>query len=414
MAQDRQDRTDSKPKKKKIVGGVEEVGKLVKKWRGHVEVTIIDPATGSKKRHHETVDLGLVADLTKTEAKDKLAEIKTEARKAAAKTRSNGTVLPGGAWISPDQLTFEWFWRNRYRPAKLGAWEDNTRISIDSVMNVHVLPRIGKVLLRGLTKHDLQMHLNEVAEKGGRGGTMASKSLVHKVRTYVNDILEEALDQELIEKNPARRLERPRTKRVCQDFATPEQLRAFWDLLIWRDRLIIRIYTYCAFRRGELQALRIRSFHGDRFVVDENWTLDKLKDSTKTTDERQEVAIPPGLRGDIRKWIEVSGPRVQGPDAFLFAQENGRPLPIQYLLKKHWKRLAAQVGIPNLTIQMLRRSCATHLQSVEGYSPKDAQAQLRHASPAVTMGTYTKSLKGEVMESVERLEELFEGKGAVQ
>ena len=42
-----------------------------------------------------------------------------------------------------------------------------------------------------------------------------SRSVAKKVRVYVKDILDEAFEQELIPKNPARKLDMPRTRKPC-------------------------------------------------------------------------------------------------------------------------------------------------------------------------------------------------------
>src|SRR5258705_5154734 len=54
-----------------------------------------------------------------------------------------------------------------------------------------------------------------------------------------------------------------------------------------------------------------------------------------------------------------------------------------------WKPLAKKAGIPDLTYQALRRTCATHFQ--KHGKPRDIQAQLRHSRLEMT-GRYVKEI----------------------
>jgi integrase len=74
-------------------------------------------------------------------------------------------------------------------------------------------------------------------------------------------------------------------------------------------------------------------------------------------------------------------------------------------LKRTLKPLAEKAGIPDLTYQGLRRTCATYFQ-VHG-RPRDVQAHLRHTSIATT-GIYMQEIPEQVQRAVEELDsELF-------
>jgi len=74
-------------------------------------------------------------------------------------------------------------------------------------------------------------------------------------------------------------------------------------------------------------------------------------------------------------------------------------------LRPHGERL----GVPDLTFQAMRRTCATRLQQFGG--PKDAQRQLRHTSPATTLAFYVEAIPESGRNAVEKLDEtLFQDK----
>ncbi len=157
-------------------------GKRVKKWIGHWM-----PYRADGTRSHTTLVLGEKASMKKWEAEDKLrAHIATETKKLLK--------YPEG------EPTFQWFWERAYLPSR--TWGPAMRETLTGMFAIHVLPVFGAVKLSDLNKLALQQHLNKLAES-------CSRSLVGKVLTQYRAILEEAVEQELIAKNPARKLAMP-------------------------------------------------------------------------------------------------------------------------------------------------------------------------------------------------------------
>ena len=62
----------------------------------------------------------------------------------------------------------------------------------------------------------------------------------------------------------------------------------------------------------------------------------------------------------------------------------------------HLKPIAKAAGLEGVTFQALRRTFATLMQKCG--TIKAAQAQVRHASAALTLGTYMQTLPGSVRE----------------
>src|SRR4051794_40794875 len=112
------------PRTTRQEGWVEEIGKKVRIWRGHYFVYSIS-ADGTKHRQHKIINLGRKAELKKWEAEDKLRQ-----------------VIDAQTGRSPEQMevSFEWFWLNRYLPMHEGSWSRNTKSAVVSVVTRHVLP----------------------------------------------------------------------------------------------------------------------------------------------------------------------------------------------------------------------------------------------------------------------------------
>jgi integrase len=94
----------------------------------------------------------------------------------------------------------------------------------------------------------------------------------------------------------------------------------------------------------------------------------------------------------------------QKDDDFIFSGEGGFIWKENYQ-QRHLNPLAKAAGIPKLNFQMLRRTVATHAQSMG--SPKDIAAILRHRKPDTAALHYTQQQDEAVRQTTEKLAELL-------
>jgi integrase len=347
-------------------GWVEETGKKVKKWRGHYFIYIRNSETVDTRKHR-VVTLGLKSELRKWEAEKKLKEIIES---------ETGTVT-----AKPDlNVTLSWFWHNRFLPLQVG-WRDSTRNAVIYTMDRHVLPAFGKVPIANLRRFDLQTYLNKLAAK-------YSKSLVDKAKTWIRAVLEEAVEQEYLVKNPARKLAMPPTRPTCKRFLTKAEYHSLLGVLRGRDRLILRLFVLCALRPGELFALRWKCFVDGCLKIEEAVYRGKLGEP-KTRGSAARVALPRSLAADLTRWYEESGsPR---PNDLIFPSTVNKPIDAHNYLRRNVLQPAAEsLNIKGVTFQCLRRTFATHFHRVG--TVKDQQAQMRHTNAQTTMNVYTQTL----------------------
>ena len=89
---------------------------------------------------------------------------------------------------------------------EIGLLVKKHREDLQYLFGKHVLPIVGNC--RGeVTLTSLQLLLNKMAEDG------YSKSAVGQIRTYIKACFEYATDEDLIQKNPARKLVMPRSEK---------------------------------------------------------------------------------------------------------------------------------------------------------------------------------------------------------
>jgi integrase len=291
-----------------------------------------------------------------------------------------------------------------------------------------VLSMIGGRRVAEITRDPLQECLNQMAARGD------SFSAVKKARTYITAALEFALDEQLIVRNPGRKIEMPsqRLRRPCGRFLSLEEVRRLLSAaasVSFRERLIVRLFVVCGLRAQEMFVLRVEDIEPGILRIDE-----ALKETekgaarigeTKSTASNGYVATSSELEKELRTWLQIRNigdgyhrTAETAPNDLLFPTETGTPYRIGNYLKRVLKPIAAMAGVgvmdtgrraddgtpiltSNLTYQALRRTFATHFQRYG--SPKDAQAQLRHSKLEMT-GWYMKQIPETVRAAVEKMD----------
>lgn len=412
-------------------GRVEERGKVRKRWYGVFYVYEQD-AAGKEVRRHVGVALGEKSKMPKCEAKVKLrkfiaaaAAIEEQLRRLIAErnlddgqlialqervqgiidSESDPEIGTSRAiafletWVqpAPDRLTLEWFTRERFLPMREAQWAPSTRETNLYHINQHIVPALGTWPLVRLDKFKCQTFLNDLARprKGAAHGF--SFTVIDHNRTMLKAILEEALDAELIGKNPARKLMNPETPEPEKFVLPKDQARALLEALPFRDRLMAMIAAFCAMRPGEIFGLRWSSFRGDHLQIEGTaWRGVLRPGKAKTKGSKTSIALPDLLIPALVMWREHCG---KPPlEALIFASEKHTPMRPENWLRRRIKPIAAKLGISvPVNFQVLRRTFATNAQ---GYgNPKDVQAHLRHTDIATTLDVYTQT----VPESVRKL-----------
>jgi integrase len=365
-------------------GRVELVGKRVKKWRGHYYV-YEKQADGTEIRRHRNILLGFKAQMDKGEARSRLRDI------IARETKD---VAP-----APVAVTLRWFYENRFLPQKEEQWKVTSRPKTKRFIENYLLKRFGDTLLGDLDKFTLQTHINEMAPD-------FSKSVLTKTRVYLNSILDEAVELEMLAKNPAARLAVPKSgKKVSSAHLTPEQIPVILFHLSDRDRLIVRMFLVLGLRPGEMFALRWNDKCGNSLRIDTSISQG-IEGDTKTEDSDAFVWMPGSIEAELEFWRTAT--TRAGNDDFIFPSTTGTAIRTDNFLFRVLKKAGRDAGIKGVNHQMLRRTCSTYMAQIT--TVKDVQAHLRHANAATTLEHYIKSVPESVRVAVESLDHLLKSK----
>ncbi|MBB5341417.1 site-specific integrase [Tunturiibacter gelidoferens] len=378
-----------------------------KQWYGYYRKVVNDPATNEPKSVRIPVSLGPKSKMTKTEARQTLER---EITKQLGQPGSPTRIMNDGS------VTFAWFVTNRFLPLKEAVWKEETAKTKKILIQLDLVEPLGEIPLINFDKFSLQLHLNKLATTG-------SKDRVLQMRAYLRDIFAEAVDQDFLVKDPARKIKVPAQLRATDTTTlTWDQLRLALSKLNLRDRILLELDMTNALRPSELFAFRWKRFdyQASTLTVAETVYKGNIRDWGKTKKSLTVIHIPLELADDLQAWRLECEERAQeaaakdktkspflSEDDFIFANEVGGFLDTDNYRKRVLHKLARDLGLPKLTFQVIRRTIATLAQK-KG-TVKDVQGVMRHSRTATTTDVYMQEIPASVQSTINSINRELRG-----
>lgn len=264
--------------------------------------------------------------------------------------------------------------------------ERSTRLSYASTWDRHVGPALGGYPLRELTAPVLGRFLADLRARG------VGAQAVRRVKAILQSCLSRAVEQGLIQGNPAAAVKLPRAERKASVSAIgPRDVERLRVQLDTRDATLVSVLAYVGLRPGEALALRWSDV-GERTLLVERSNDDGLIKSTKTGHRRSARLLAP-VRADLQAWRLASGR--PGDDELVFPKYDTRVANPSEPWREHdwrnWRRVRFQPAAKALGLDIRRpydlRHAAASLGLHEGRSVVEVAAWLGH-SPAMCLSTY--------------------------
>lgn len=209
-----------------------------KKWYGYYRRTVLDPIKNEQKVDTVPVVLGQKSQLTKFQARERLEQ---------EITKQNGHT-PAGRVMNDGAVTFGWFVRSRFFPLKEAKWRPETAKVKKLIIQKDLIDPFDGIPLENFDRFTLQVHLNKL-------GVTRSKDRVLQIKAYMKDIFAEAVEQDFLVKDPARKVSPPaHLRETDKTTLTWEQLRDALGALALRDRILLELDMTNALRPSELFA----------------------------------------------------------------------------------------------------------------------------------------------------------------
>lgn len=325
--------------------------------------------------------LGLISKMTKSEAQAALAEIL-----APLNSRD---VPPSKSWLVAD------FTKQVYLPFYGRKWKHSTAMSnLDRLKN-HVISEFGHLTLGQLNREMLQDYLDRKAEAG------LSFSVVDHLRWDLKQILDMAVNEGFLLRNPAQLLFTPREcPRPQIRIMTIEEVRKLFGVLDTRERLIARLAILAGMRPGEIFALTWKRLEAEYADIRQRVYRGEI-DSPKTSHSVRWAALSDGLIASVQEWRNLAID--SSPDAWVFPSEKlTTPIRKDNCWRRGFAPKLKAVGLGWVNFIVMRRTHSCLLKELD-VDPKVRAEQMGHTVD-VNENVYTRTSLERRREAVNRLE----------
>ncbi len=274
-----------------------------------------------------------------------------------------------------------------------------------SQLKLYLLPTFGERKLTSITTTDIKRWVSSLVDDG------VGPTTIRQSYRLLHQILQSALEDELLGRNPATGVKLPRITTKEKTGLTAEDLNALADAC-GKHRALVLFLGTCGLRINEALALRVEDFDLEAKIVKvkHSWTTDesgkKSRDangelapgSTKTGEVR-EVPLSPNTIKELRPLLERKAAR-----DWVFVGSNGQALDYGYFRRSHFQPATKKLGMTNVTIHSLRHTAASLLVSI-GTPILDVSRILGHASSKMTLDIYGHAYPSQTASWMEKLGE---------
>lgn len=348
------------------------------RWEGRYTAGY-DPETGKRIIKN-------VLGRTQAEVKEKLKRAVEDSKKIDA---AKGQDLTVGQWAT---LWFE----NYAKPAIRETTAEHYRNYIEK----HIVPRIGKILLRKLTTLDIQKFYNKTREGGrvqryeGMEDLSPSNKTIRGLHAVLRQCLEQAVTERLIPCNPAANCKLPPKEKKEMQIIPPEKLGDY--LRAAEEHGVLPMFYLeltTGLRRGELLALLWTDLNIKEKCLTVSKSVARGKGELRVTEPKTKNSIRTVYVDDeaIRLLVEDRKNHPFSPYLFPSPVTGGMYGP-DCVGRMH-KKLLEKAGIEeHVRFHDLRRTFAT-MALQNGVDPKTVSGMLGHYSAEFTLDIYTNVTK---------------------
>jgi len=352
------------------------VRKAGKKPQWTADYFVYAQVDGAEHRTHKVARFGLCGKVTKAAAQE-------------ACDRFMVTVNSGAAFADASMTLAHW-WEQAYKPVRGNSWGRNTRIAYDYTWRKHIEPHVGSIRLSDFNKLTVDRLLLKLAE------AELSEQIVQRVLVLLHSAFEEAVDNDVLVKNPTRKVKLPACKPPQEMRSlTESEVYRLWQSLDGQDYLIFRVMILCGSRPNECFALKRDDLLGSILRIDESNARGEFA-RTKNKKTRH-APIPATLRVELNEWLTG---RPGATDALIFAAPHGGMISHDGYGRDILTRVQKVSKISDLTFRMCRTTFATLFNG----DIKDAQDILGHHSAEFTLNTYRKGVSERAAGAIEEMD----------
>src|ERR1700680_1015762 len=322
---------------------------------------------------------------------------KKEAEKALA---AELVGIGEGSFIPPTRATFGQYLVDWLAGAQ-SRYTAHTWQRLESLIRVHLIPRLGAMPLQTMTASDLNKAYANWCEEG------LSRRTVLQQHLWIHRILDQAFREGLVRQNVSKMADRPRYQRREMRFLTQDEVKRLMEAAAgtWYAPLFALALATGA-RRGELLALKWEDVDFSRAKLSIRRALESSRPyggrekSTKSGKPRV-VDLPASALELLRRHrLARALDRIE--PGYIFPGPDGGPWDPNKI-SQHFRHFRYLAKLKGASFHSLRHTAATQMLAL-GVSPKVVQERLGHGSISITMDLYSHSTPSLQADAARRLD----------
>ncbi len=330
------------------------------------------------------------------------------------------TAIDDGAYLEPAKMTLgQWLdvWEREY----IGDVKPFTVRSYSDQIRNHIKPALGAVKLSALASPDIQKFYNGL-QRGTEGKGGLSPKTIKNIHGVLHRALVQAVELGYLRYNPADACKLPRVTRKAIKPLESGEIAAFLNAIQGRPfEAIFKIDLFTGMRQGEILGLTwgCLDFERGTILIEKQLQREKKKGGAYLleplkNDKSRVITPAPTVMQELRQ--QRTRQRIQrlaagetwdtgGFPDLVFTNETGGHL-VHHRVYRHFKQLAAQIGLSDARFHDLRHSYAVAaLQS--GDDIKTVQETLGHHTAAFTLDVYGHVSEKMKQDSANRMEQFI-------
>lgn len=317
---------------------------------------------------------------------------KQEAQKALNELEHS---LSNGTYIKPTKTLYSEYMLEQWLEDKQTKVKKQTLKIYKWLITTHVLPTIGNIELAQITPMAIQKLYNKLTKEA----TLSDEN-IQKIHTLINASLKKAVRWELISKNPAAHVDRPKAVRKEIKVWDVKEVKRFLKLGNYGSRYFIafELALTTGMRQGEILGLRWKDVDFENGSIRVTQTLSndgkELLPYTKTKSGARSIDLPEETIARLRKHKQMVEEEKQSANV-----EEYRDLDLVVCteygtqtnksnLRRIFNLAIKRAGIKQIRFHDMRHTHAT-LLLLQGVNPKIVSERLGHATTRLTLDTYS-------------------------
>lgn len=323
--------------------------------------------------HRAQVYLGKVDGKPKFRSKTfpTLLLAKRWAARAEADRDAGTAATKAQADAADGRLSVGDYWRDTVLPWRRANMERATVKGNVSHWTNHLAPTFDAMALAAVRRADVNAWVVTMREAG------VGVPTIEKALHLLSGIYTHAIDNELVDTNPATGIKVPRHLPRDVGYLSPETVAAILEHTPEPYRLFLEVSASLGLRFGEAAGLVPESIlsQGAQVRIRKVWTREqRLKDAPKTTGSYRVQPVPTYLRARLAALALAT------PAGFpIFTGAHGGGLSDSNLRNRVLVKACAAAGVERVTPHMLRHAYASWMVQA-GVNQSDIAAALGHSS----------------------------------